>query len=48
MVKDQNVNLTRFGGVFNWTMTYRRDSDVLFPYGRIIPKTDEGNTVYPS
>ena len=23
-------------GVFNWTMTYRRDSDFQLPYGRII------------
>lgn len=24
--------------MFNWTMTYRRDSDIFIPYGRIIPK----------
>ena len=26
------------GGFFNWTMTYRRDSDFHVPYGIIIPK----------
>ena len=25
-------------GFFNWTMTYRRDSDFYTPYGWIIPK----------
>ncbi|XP_037554306.2 alpha-(1,3)-fucosyltransferase C-like [Dermacentor silvarum] len=24
--------------MFNWTMTYRRDSDVYAPYGRIVPR----------
>ncbi|KAL3219564.1 hypothetical protein MRX96_030322 [Rhipicephalus microplus] len=24
--------------MFNWTMTYRRDSDVYLPYGRITPR----------
>ena len=23
----------RLGGFFNWTMTYRKDSEVLYPYG---------------
>ncbi|XP_050052502.2 alpha-(1,3)-fucosyltransferase C-like [Dermacentor andersoni] len=30
-------------GMFNWTMTYRRDSDVYVPYGRVIPR-DSFNT----
>ena len=25
-------------GFFNWTMTYRRDSDFPLPYGKILPK----------
>ncbi len=33
-----NYNITQFETFFNWTMTYRRDSDIQFPYGRIIPK----------
>ncbi len=25
-----------YNGQFNWTMTYRRDSDIFIPYGRFI------------
>ena len=25
-------------GYFNWTMTYRWDSDILLPYGQVVPK----------
>ncbi|KAK7067935.1 Fucosyltransferase, N-terminal, partial [Halocaridina rubra] len=45
VVDDQNVNLGRLGGVFNWTMTYKRDSDVVVPYGRVIPKPSVGSSV---
>ena len=34
----EKVNLKRLNGVFNWTMTYRRDSDIPMPYGEILPK----------
>ena len=27
----------QYGGLFNWTMTYRRDSDIYFPYGFFTP-----------
>ena len=27
----------KLGGFFNWTMTYRRDSDIYVPYGWIVP-----------
>lgn len=27
-----------FNGLFNWTMTYRRDSDIVYTYGRVYPK----------
>ncbi|XP_071532908.1 alpha-(1,3)-fucosyltransferase C-like isoform X2 [Panulirus ornatus] len=42
IVGTNKVNLTRVAGVFNWTMTYRRDSDVVVPYGRVIlrPQSD--------
>ena len=33
-----NYNKTQFENLFNWTMTYRMDSDISFPFGRIIPK----------
>ena len=29
----------RFNRFFNWTMTYRLDSDVPNPYGRVVPKS---------
>ncbi|XP_042878951.1 alpha-(1,3)-fucosyltransferase C-like [Penaeus japonicus] len=45
MVDDQHVNLTRLGGVFNWTMTYRLDSDVVVPYGRVSPKPSDNVTL---
>ncbi|XP_047470179.1 alpha-(1,3)-fucosyltransferase C-like isoform X2 [Penaeus chinensis] len=25
-------------GIFNWTMTYHRDSDVIMPFGRVLPR----------
>ncbi|XP_026154078.1 alpha-(1,3)-fucosyltransferase 7 [Mastacembelus armatus] len=31
-------NLQQFAGVFNMTITYRRDSDVTVPYGELLPK----------
>ncbi|ODN00235.1 Alpha-(1,3)-fucosyltransferase C [Orchesella cincta] len=35
------INLKPFEGLFNWTMTYRRDSDVYIPYGRLKTKQTE-------
>ena len=34
-------------GFFNWTMTYRRDSDFYVPYGWIIPKNWEKSNEPP-
>jgi alpha-1,3-fucosyltransferase len=31
-------NMTRLANFFNWSMTYRIDSDIRLLYGRIIPK----------
>ncbi|XP_077517459.1 alpha-(1,3)-fucosyltransferase C-like isoform X1 [Amblyomma americanum] len=31
-------NLSNTKNMFNWTMTYRSDSDVYVPYGRIVPR----------
>jgi hypothetical protein len=28
--------------VFNWSMTYRSDSDVPVPYGRVVPGGEMG------
>ncbi|KAK4287389.1 hypothetical protein Pmani_039537 [Petrolisthes manimaculis] len=30
------VDLTPYNNVFNWTFTYRRDSDVVLPYGEVM------------
>ena len=32
------INTETFKDAFNWSMTYRRDSDIFYPYGRIIPQ----------
>ncbi|KAF3696244.1 Alpha-(1,3)-fucosyltransferase 7 [Channa argus] len=31
-----NANLTQFNGLFNWTMSYRRDADISIPYGKTL------------
>lgn len=32
--------LSDYNGIFNWTMTYRRDSDVVIPYGAVRKMTE--------
>nr|XP_057913378.1 alpha-(1,3)-fucosyltransferase 7-like isoform X2 [Doryrhamphus excisus] len=36
-----NGDLRRFAGVFNLTMSYRRDADVSIPYGELLPRGPE-------
>ncbi len=36
-----DVDYDILNGFFNWTMTYRMDSDVYAPYGQIVPKNSE-------
>nr|XP_057913376.1 alpha-(1,3)-fucosyltransferase 7 isoform X2 [Doryrhamphus excisus] len=36
-----NGDLRRFAGVFNLTMSYRRDADVSVPYGKLLPREPE-------
>ncbi|ODN06288.1 Alpha-(1,3)-fucosyltransferase C [Orchesella cincta] len=36
-------DLDSFSGLFNWTMTYRKDSDVFHPYGKIVSLVDGVN-----
>ncbi|KAI9554680.1 hypothetical protein GHT06_019956 [Daphnia sinensis] len=36
---DKAVNVTTLGNVFNWTMSYKANSDIPMFYGRIIPKS---------
>ena len=33
------IPLENFEYVFNWTMTFRQDSDIFYPYGRIMHRT---------
>jgi len=30
-----NLDSHQYDGLFNWTMTYKRDSDIQLPYGRV-------------
>ncbi|CAK9833287.1 Glycoprotein 3-alpha-L-fucosyltransferase A [Anthophora retusa] len=36
-----NQELSTYNGLFNWSMTYRMDSDVPVPYGRTISRSFE-------
>ncbi|KAJ8413827.1 hypothetical protein AAFF_G00064250 [Aldrovandia affinis] len=42
-----NGNLTPYDGVFNWTMTYRRDADIFMPYGELEAKRGGGGYTIP-
>jgi hypothetical protein len=45
----RNGNQSYFVDVFNWTMTYRLDSDIYLPYGHIVSKNlseTENTTIY--
>ncbi|XP_028991083.1 alpha-(1,3)-fucosyltransferase 7 [Betta splendens] len=34
---DNSANLEGLNGLFNWTMSYRRDADIPIPYGETVP-----------
>ncbi|XP_051278324.1 alpha-(1,3)-fucosyltransferase 7 [Dicentrarchus labrax] len=38
-----SVNLSQLNGLFNWTMSYRRDADISIPYGKTVLGGDELN-----
>ncbi|XP_061459834.1 alpha-(1,3)-fucosyltransferase 7 [Rhineura floridana] len=38
--------LAGWDGMFNWVMTYRRDSDIFLPYGELVPQPS-GNVNIP-
>lgn len=38
-LKSITDKIVKFDGVFNWTMTYRRDSDIFMPYGKFVNVT---------
>ncbi|XP_066951701.1 4-galactosyl-N-acetylglucosaminide 3-alpha-L-fucosyltransferase FUT5-like [Macrobrachium rosenbergii] len=44
LAKDKN--LSHYNGYFNWSMSYRVDSDVPVPYGRTIKMTDAEASLY--
>ena len=37
---DVKIPSKTFEYVFNWTMTFREDSDIFYPYGRIVDRED--------
>ncbi|EFX72918.1 hypothetical protein DAPPUDRAFT_58316 [Daphnia pulex] len=41
----KQMNISGYRNYFNWTMTYRMDSDVRFLYGRIRPKPSAPKTM---
>ncbi|XP_058492742.1 alpha-(1,3)-fucosyltransferase 7 [Solea solea] len=43
-----NANLAQFNGLFNWTMSYRRDADIPIPYGKTIPGGEEHSFKAPA
>ncbi|XP_036454731.1 alpha-(1,3)-fucosyltransferase 7 [Colossoma macropomum] len=42
-----NRNLTAYNGLFNWTMSYRRDADIFVPYGKLVPKKNNSTYLIP-
>lgn len=43
-----NENLMQLNGLFNWTMTYRRDADIPIPYGKTIRGEDNSSFQIPA
>lgn len=37
----KKYTMKNYNGIFNWSMTYRSDSDIPVPYGRTIPLSNE-------
>ena len=44
--QDMRINLTEDQKIYNWTLTYRHDSDVPAFYGRVVRKSRKGNERY--
>lgn len=40
-------NLRQLNGLFNWTMTYREDSDIFIPYGSLVSRRQHDNFTIP-
>ncbi|KAK7070981.1 Fucosyltransferase, N-terminal [Halocaridina rubra] len=43
----KDKHLSHYNGYFNWSMSYRMDSDVPVPYGRTILMTEEEASLFP-
>ncbi|XP_062874186.1 alpha-(1,3)-fucosyltransferase 7 [Trichomycterus rosablanca] len=43
----KNRNQSAYNGLFNWTMSYRRDADIFMPYGKLIPKKTNKTFLIP-
>ncbi|CAH1792543.1 unnamed protein product [Owenia fusiformis] len=41
-----NLEYKNWNGLFNWTMTYRRDSDIHIRYGAVLPTSDTEDMYY--
>ncbi|KAK2588925.1 hypothetical protein KPH14_001781 [Odynerus spinipes] len=44
----RNQKLSDYNGLFNWSMSYRMDSDIPVPYGRTIAISSRKNVLYNS
>ncbi|XP_032878295.1 alpha-(1,3)-fucosyltransferase 4 [Amblyraja radiata] len=42
-----SYQLEQLNGIFNWTMTYRRESDIFVPYGYLYPRKKKRQIVLP-
>ncbi|KAI7813716.1 alpha-(1,3)-fucosyltransferase 7 [Triplophysa rosa] len=42
-----NHNLSNYNGLFNWTMSYRRDADIFMPYGELVSKNTNDTYIIP-
>ncbi|XP_064099480.1 glycoprotein 3-alpha-L-fucosyltransferase A-like [Macrobrachium nipponense] len=42
----RDKNISHYNGYFNWSMTYRKDSDVPVPYGRTVRMTNAEASQY--
>ncbi|XP_066979603.1 alpha-(1,3)-fucosyltransferase 7-like [Macrobrachium rosenbergii] len=42
----EDKDISNYNGIFNWSMSYRMDSDVPVPYGRTVRMTDKEASKY--
>ena len=47
-VNSKALDITKLGDVFNWTMTYKMDSDIPLLYGRVYPSKQQPENVITS